>query len=313
MFENMDFGQLGSQLGSVFTLTGRSGSGGGQTPPPLTGFGFGGGGAVAPPVGGSGGSGLGGVLGSLGSMFGGGSGGFGNAFSGAASGATAGLAFGPVGAAAGAALGFLASFAGGNPRVPFGAEANSRAPHKVGVGAGLDMSNWNQENGNEYARHAITNGCTVEDIEDMNFADRARSGNSWEQVVAWWRTHPGQLTAELTAAGRVNTFRAPGGSAGPAAAFPGSQSFGGLGFAPGGAGALNFGGGGAAPAPGLKDYATGAYQGALTGLGNVFGKTREGQQLQNDGAKQWLESNWYIPSTLALVVGSLAVLAFKKK
>lgn len=123
---------------------------------------------------------------------------------------------------------------GGNPRVPFGTERNATAPHRQD--GYLDLSNFAEDDGLSYVGWAKQAGVTVEDIEGANRVSRRNSGNSWENVVAWWRNHPETLRQDLAQylaeSGKgsaiepmTSTARPTGSSgAGTASSFVGSQS-----------------------------------------------------------------------------------------
>lgn len=307
---------IDNQLGSLFTTTGQMGSGGASS---------GGGmnwGQIGTQVVGalgsgasSGGSGgapsAGGMLQGIGNMFGGGQGGGAGALSGAASGASMGLVAGPWGAAIGGVVGGAVGFFGGGGRVVFAGQ--DQIPHRSGQ-TPMDFSNFNKEDGDWYLATANKYNVAVEDIEGVINIDRAANpNNSWELVVAYLKNNDQQMRGRLAEYFQRN----PGVVANPII-LPTSQGPAAAAAAPnfpinafqGGGSPLNFGN---SASPNAGDYFKGAYQGALTGLGNVFGTTKEGQQLQNEGAQQWLESHWYIPTTLALGIGTLIVMAFKPK
>lgn len=240
---------------------------------------------------------------------------------------------------AGQAAGAITKFLGGNPRVPFGKDANNAAPHRQE--GYLDMTDWAQDNGNEYARWAIQNNCTVEDIEGANGFERKRSGNSWEIVVVWWRTHPETLQSNLAGFFAENP-RLKGG--GPMALTPTS-------FAPvpsyqptalplttsqayanslaGGqlpTFAFTGGGGGltyvtapvnpSAPAPAalsMSDLLKAAWEGAKGGVTGEVLKTPEGQKATDQGAIEFLKNRWYIPLGLVVVITGLVVALFSRR
>lgn len=231
----------------------------------------------------------------------------------AGSGALAGAAGGPWAAAAGAAIGLASKFMGGNPRVGF--TKNDEVPHKVPRGGPgyLDMSTWNEEDGNSYARWAIENGSTVEDIEFANMKDREESPqNSWEQCVAWWRANPSRVTEDLRRWGVLGTA-ASGGTVPMSAGSPGNGFAGGGG--PGLNGALSLGAGGGSSmsaADYLKSILTGALNGAGKGAGDAAADTPMGQQVKRDTFNGYLKT-YQLPIAGALAgIGFLAYKAFNK-
>lgn len=227
---------------------------------------------------------------------------------------------------AGQVAGSITRFIGGNPRVPFGKEANDAAPHRQE--GYLDMSAFAQDNGNEYARWALENNCTVEDIEGANGYERRISGHSWEQVVAWWRNHPETLQYDLKGFFAENP-RLKG--AGPVGAFPTSaavlpsylptrvplstsESF---------ASGLGFAGGGVSPKFTYSDALSSppqpassltamellkaALDGAKTGVTGKVLDTPEGRKATDQGALEFLKNRWYIPLALVVVITGLLV------
>jgi hypothetical protein len=240
---------------------------------------------------------------------------------------------------AGSAAGAITKFLGGSPRVPFGKAANDAAPHRME--GYLDMSGFAQDNGNEYARWAIENNCTVEDIEAANGLNRAASGHSWEQVTAWYRSHPEQLRSDLAAFFAANP-RLKG--AGPAAVTPASvlatpqyqpqplpmptsQAFSG-GFNPSGLGFVGTAAspkftyvdsmGAAGPAPAgqqlsASDLLKAALEGAKTAVTGKFLETPEGKKATDQGAVEFMKSRWYIPLGLVALIVGLAVAAFGRR
>jgi hypothetical protein len=226
----------------------------------------------------------------------------------AGSGALAGSAAGPWGAAAGAAVGAISHFMGGNPRVPFGAASNGLAPHSPDQSRYLDMTNWAQDNGNEYARWALENGCYVEDIELMNYNARTATGNSWQDAVVWWRSHPQDLENDLTRAGlrfKVSAGASPAaGSGGGLLNSPGAAM---NGYAPGGGG-LPAGAQGLSAGGYLQQILQGALSGAQTGAGNAAGQTPLGQQVKKDSINQFIK-DYQLP--LGAALGGLGYLVYK--
>lgn len=228
-------------------------------------------------------------------------------------------------------------FLGGSPRVPFGREANDAAPHRQE--GYLDMTAFAQDNGNEYARWALLNNCTVEDIEGANGYNRRMSGNSWENVVSWWRTHPETLESDLRGFFAANPrFKGAGisavirSSSAPLPSYqPGaaplstsqlyaSLAGGAMGgpfvFPGGGNGALNFDAVPSTPQPlalTAGDLLKAALNGAKNGVTDKFMDTPAGRDAQDKGAIEFFKNRWYIPLGLVVVITGLVVALFTRR
>jgi hypothetical protein len=277
-----------SQLGGLISQTGQTGAGSAVN----SGGGF---------------SGLSSVLGGL--TGGGASGGGGNSFiTGAISGASMGAALGPYGAAAGAALGGLSTLMGGGTAygtTEFDALHNPNYPR-------IEASTLRMGEVRILAGYAEALGISVEEVMALLEFDSQTTGHSIRDVWDSWRNsyNPNIASARYWI-GRYNQAN-PGrrivegsqrGFAASAGAGPG------LNFTQGSMPGNLLGSG----SPTIRDYATGVYQGAIRGGAEVFGTSREGQQLQNDGAKQWLEKNWYIPTGIFGVFGAAMAWALSRK
>lgn len=230
-----------------------------------------------------------------------------------------------IGGAGGAVVGLYNKFVGGNPRVRFSAEASAAAPHRPGSSPTLLYDqNFNEDNGNEYARWAIENGATVEDIGDAVGINMGETGNSWETVVVWYRSHPETLRGDLAKLyARHPEYRSGAVRGASASGF--SQALapsvytlgGGNGFAAAGSAQPIAGNAAAASNPAtlmdwIKLLASGAGAGATKGMGDVVAGTSTGQQIKKDQINDYVKT-YQLPLAAAGVgLVLLVIKAFKK-
>lgn len=231
---------------------------------------------------------------------------------------------GPVGSVVGAGLDVIkAILPAGNPRVTFGAAANAEAPHRASKPA--DLSNWAQDDGNDFVNWANQYGTTVEAIGDAVTYNRAGSpGHTWEMVVAWYRAHPSQLKQDLIDTGGLRTSAAtvpiqavsqaamhlPSSAQPILANAPAFDLFTGQPLA--GNSLFGLGGGAAAPEPKTAlDYLKILLGGAADGAMKAGMNTPAGQSAKSDGVKSWIQENQLAVGLTGLAVTWAFAKAFK--
>jgi hypothetical protein len=241
---------------------------------------------------------------------------------------------------AGSVAGSITKFIGGNPRKRFSAEASAAAPHRPGASpTSLYDQNFNEEDGNDFARWAIQNGVTVEDIGDSISVDIRATGHSWLDVVSWYRSHPETIKANLAQLFRENPeLRSSAAALVPTSAAPltpyqpqplplptsqlyanslvaGTSAFTGGGsgltytLAPASANAAAA----AAPPLTIKDLLNAAMIGAKDGVTGKVMDTPAGRAAQDKGAIEFFKNRWYIPLALFGLISGLCVALFMKR
>lgn len=214
----------------------------------------------------------------------------------------------------------LGQFLGGSSVVKFGAAKNAAAPHRpAGLGGDLlDMSDWNEDDGNLFARLALGHGCTVEDVSGVVNQEREMAHRpTWLAVVQYFRENEGQFSSRLDRYRTANPGL--GYAAGGSSAAPGN-GFAGLGFtgsAGGGAGAAPVDYGQAAAAASaqnmtladyLKALASGAWAGAQAGAGSAIAKTPAGQEIKKQQVNAYIK-DYQLP--IAISLAGIAWLAYR--